>query len=66
MTIAGKPAQLICVYVERRMQFGIVPQVLSIDFFGRALDDGKKVVGRLAALDRRFLAKAIARAGDRL
>jgi hypothetical protein len=47
MPIAGKPAQLICVYVERRMQFGIVPQVLSIDFFGRALDDGKKVVERL-------------------
>ena len=47
MPIAGEPAQLICVYVERRMQFGIVPQVLYIDFFGRTLDGGKKVVERL-------------------
>ena len=47
MSIAGKPAQLICVYVERRMQLGFVPQVLSIDFFGRTLDGGEKVVGRL-------------------
>ena len=47
MSIAGRPAQLICVYVERRMQLGFVPQVLYIDFFGRALDDGQRVVGRL-------------------
>ena len=47
MSIAGRPAQLICVYVERRMQLGIVPKVLYMDFFGRALDDGTKVVGRL-------------------
>ena len=47
MSIAGKPAQLICVYVERRLQLGFIPQVLTIDFFGRALDDGKRVVGRL-------------------
>ena len=47
MSIAGRPAQLICVYVERRIRFGFVPQVLYIDFFGRALDDGQKVVGRL-------------------
>ncbi len=47
MTIAGKPAQLVCVYVERRIQLGIVPQVLYIDFFGRTLDTGEKIVGRL-------------------
>lgn len=47
MSIAGKPAQLVCVYVERRIQLGFVPQVLYIDFFGRDLADGKKVVGRL-------------------
>ncbi len=47
MRIANEPAQLICVYVERRIQFGFVPQVLYIDFFGRTLDGGKKVVGRL-------------------
>ncbi len=47
MTIAGKPARLICVYVERRMQLGFVPQVLYIDFFGRTLDGGDKIVGRL-------------------
>ncbi len=47
MSIAGKRAQLICVYVERRLQLGFIPQVLFIDFFGRALDDGKRVVGRL-------------------
>ncbi len=47
MSIADEPAQLICVYVERRMQFGLIPQVLHIDFFGRTLDGGKKVVGRL-------------------
>jgi len=47
MTIASKPAQLICVYVERRQQFGFLPQVLYIDFFGRTVDGGEKVVGRL-------------------
>lgn len=47
MTIAGKPAQLICVYVERRWQLGVLPQVLYIDFFGRTVDSGERVVGRL-------------------
>jgi hypothetical protein len=47
MSIAGEPAQLICVYVERRQQLGFIPQVLSIDFFGRTLDGGKTVVERL-------------------
>jgi hypothetical protein len=46
MPIAGEPAQLICVYVERQLQLGFIPQVLHIDFFGRTLDDGKKVVER--------------------
>ena len=47
MPIAGKPAQLICVYVEWRQPRVIIPQVLYIDFFGRTLDGGKKVVERL-------------------
>ncbi len=47
MPIAGVPTQLICVYVERRQRLGFIPQVLYIDFFGRALDGGQKVVGRL-------------------
>ncbi len=47
MTIAGKPAQLVCVYVTWRQPIIIIPQVLYIDFFGRTLDDGKKVVERL-------------------
>ncbi len=47
MMIDGKPAQLICVYVEWRQPIIILPQVLHIDFFGRTLDGGKKVVGRL-------------------
>ncbi len=47
MTIAGKPAQLICVYVQWRQPIIVIPQVLYIDFFGRTLDGGEKVVGRL-------------------
>ena len=46
MTIAGKPAQLICVYVERRQLLGLLPQVLYIDFFGRTVNGGERVVGR--------------------
>ena len=47
MSIAGKPAQLVCVYVARRLQLGVFPEVLYIDFFGRTLDGGQRVVGRL-------------------
>jgi hypothetical protein len=46
MSITGKPAQLICVYVEQRQQLGFIPQVVYIDFYGRTLDGGEKVVER--------------------
>jgi hypothetical protein len=46
MQIAGKPAQLVCVYVERRMQLGFLPQVLYMDFYGRTLDGGDKIAER--------------------
>ena len=46
MTIDGEPAQLVCIYVGWRQQLGIIPEVLYVDFFGRTLDGGKKVVKR--------------------
>lgn len=46
MTIDGTQAQLVCIYVGWREQLGFIPQVLYIDFFGRALEGGKKVVER--------------------
>ena len=47
MPIAGQKAQLVCVYVEwRKRRIGIIPKVLYVDFFGRELDSGKKVVER--------------------
>ena len=46
MSISGEPAQLICVYVALRLQLGVVPQVVYMDFFGRTLDGGKTVVER--------------------
>lgn len=46
MTITGERAQLVCIYVGWQEQFGIIPKILYVDFFGRTLDDGKKVVER--------------------
>ena len=46
MTIDGKPSQLVCIFVGWKQQLGIIPQVLYVDFYGRTLDGGKKVVER--------------------
>ncbi len=46
MTISGKPAQLVCVYVTWRQPIILVPQVLYLDFFGRTLEDGQTIVER--------------------
>ncbi|MCB1549964.1 MAG: DUF4833 domain-containing protein [Hyphomicrobiaceae bacterium] len=46
MRISGRPAQLVCVYVEMRQIAGFLPQVIHIDFYGRTLDGGDKIAER--------------------
>ncbi len=47
MPIAGKNAQLECIYVEWRKQAGIIPNIVYVDIVGRTLYGSRKIVQRI-------------------
>ncbi len=47
MPIAGKKAQLECIYVEWRKQLGVIPDIVYVDIVGRTLHDNQKIVERI-------------------
>jgi len=47
MPIAGKNAQLECIYVEWRKQAGVIPYIVYVDIVGRTLYGNQKIVERI-------------------